>query len=370
MVNTTFYCLSLSRFISSSHLFYNNRILFHSCELSRLTKGFLFSSQIRSVSIINSRFHQILERSITIISFSNYYFIRNEWNSNSSVFLKQCIFQNCMSITTGGAFICFNPDTFMEIQDSAFVSCHAQTYQSSGTRNGVSGGAFLFNGQSSRINRCCFVGCYGPSYAVVYHSYAILDNHQNMSHFTNNGKVEYGYVGFLSDNGHSVTNGINGSYCKAKTFCSVGQPGTIAQSFIVEFCTIYRNSESTTALGFGSSTVTSPVFIYCNAISNSPSEGIYQVWGNDFSFKHFYFFNNTNSVCIVQSGSISLDTCYSDTDFTGSFSNLANCQSNIINITIIPHTNADACKAINNMHTMVQSIKKELPLVLLTMFML
>lgn len=262
------------------------------------------------------------------------------YNSVSVLSLVRCSFEKCSS-SIGGGFICVNSGCLMSLEECMFIRCFSTSKSINGFREDIGSGSFAAVVKSSILKKICFLESHGPGNGFVYHSISSEENSNNQSTVFLCGTVLSGSHGCLVDYGnqHFCYNNGSSNYGVIGSFATPGSRSSFAH---YSFATIYNNSNSQSCFGLGTYYSSSAYAGYFNIVNNFPSKSIFNTWGSYTLFSS-YFKNSTPNINEQMSGSMTLNSCYSDTTFKSA--SITQCYSNIVQMTTYNIEIFDHCKA-------------------------
>ena len=332
-------------------LFLSNSIFKKSFE------NLLFFEQIQKIHIKKNNFEYFLQSPLRIINSNILYIFESRIIYNEIIIeILNTNFQNCFSIDQiGGGFYCFNLESILTLSNCNFYNCTSLTSGKTSRRTTISGGAFVFNGNSLFISNCCFLNCNGFLSSFVFYSYSLSETHFNNSHIYNCGKVMGQYGVFFIDNSTQIINNYNSSYnyCDINYVC--GHPGTDATNLFIQFCNFQSSSKANNIFGFGYNKIINQTLKYCNFINNRPLNSLLILFNINLIIEFNYFINNTGLLWYKENGWIYIKSCYSDDLLIGNYSIITNYFYNITNITYYPLLKNKLC--INFRNPITQSKK-------------
>ena len=250
--------------------------------------------------------------------------------------INDCFFKRITSFDgDGGIIFCFDSLINMSIFNSIFNNCSC---------NG-NGGAIYFDcstvfGSCSELNKVCAYQCYtnNDNYGQFGYirSYNLNNNTNILVSISKSNSIIAGYASFSIWYGFQNLISYNSSnnFNKWYSGISINTPN----SFNSNFCTFIDNFNS----------IYISVFLYGgnnNLLlnsqmirNNSPTYGDFTIWNNGiYKMDECLFFNNSNILFYVQSGSLNLNFCkiiHNSITTNGNiiFSNINNIISNTLNI--------------------------------------
>jgi len=314
-----------------------------------------------TIEMVKSSFNKVLDTCIYMEK-SIHITVYNDYSANTTVNIVDVLFSNVFtSNKIAGAIYCNNAQASFYLISSLFTNCTSGKSENFANRGSVSSGAFVFYGKNAVLESNCFLECTGVGYCFVYLIYSTQIHQINMTSIMNCGKKYNPGFSFLSDYGNQIYSYMNSSHNVGNDACVSGVPGSYGSLGGISFFNLVNNSGglSIFGLGFSSNTITAHSF---NVVNNAPTTSIFMMWGNNFIFQNIIFIGNTNKVYAPvpygSNGALTLQYCYSDTNYLGGCTIGTNVFSHVATLTKLEINIVNKCVDLIKLNTRAFSMRR------------